>query len=223
MAAEFYQAQQLGFPVSVHAIGDRAIRVVLDLFEKLAPQLPPLRIPHRIEHVQTINPADIPRLAQFDITASVQPIHLTDDRELTDRFWGERGRNTYAFRSLLDAGTRLAFGSDAPVADPNPFLGIHAALVRHRPNDRAGSWQPQERLTLEEIIRAYTLGAAEAAGWDSVIGSLTPGKRADLVVLDRDLFDLAKAEGTVDEIAGAKVITTIFGGEIVYQSPAEFA
>jgi predicted amidohydrolase YtcJ len=223
MAAEFHQAQQLGFPVSVHAIGDRAIRVVLDLFEELAPQLPPLRIPHRIEHVQTINPADIPRLAQFNITASVQPIHLTDDRELTDRFWGERSRNTYAFRSLLNAGTRLAFGSDAPVADPNPFLGIHAALVRHRPHDRAGSWQPQERLALEEIIRAYTLGAAEAAGWESVIGSLTPGKRADLIVLDRDLFDLAKDEGTMDEIAGARVITTIFGGEIVYQSPAEFA
>jgi predicted amidohydrolase YtcJ len=220
MAAEFYQAQQLGFPISVHAIGDRANRVVLDLFEELAPQLPPLSIPHRIEHVQTINPADLARLAQLNITASVQPIHLTDDRDLTDRYWGDRAANTYAFRSLLQAGARLAFGSDAPVADPNPFLGIHAALVRRRPHDTRGSWQPQEMLGLEEIIYAYTLGAAQAVGWEATIGSLTPGKRADLIVLDRDLFELAKQPRNVDEIAGAQVLATCFDGDFVYQHPA---
>ena len=105
-------------------------------------------------------------------------------------------RNTYAFRSLLHAGTRLAFGSDAPVADPNPFLGIHAALVRHRPHDAQPSWQPQESLALQEIIYAYTLGAAQATGWDKTIGSLTPGKRADLIVLDRDIFALGQGAST---------------------------
>ncbi|MCC6454819.1 MAG: amidohydrolase [Caldilineaceae bacterium] len=220
MAAEFYQAQQLGFPISVHAIGDRANRVVLDLFEELAPQLPPLPIPHRIEHVQTIAPADIPRLAQLNITASVQPLHLTDDRDLVDRYWGKRARNTYAFRSLFDAGTRLAFGSDAPVADANPFLGIHAALVRHRPLDMQPSWQPQEILTLDEIIHAYTLGAAQAAGWDATIGSLSPGKRADLVVLDRDIFALAQSPSTIDEIAATQIMSTCFDGEFVYLHPS---
>jgi predicted amidohydrolase YtcJ len=220
MATEFYQAQQLGFPVSVHAIGDRANRVVLDLFEELAPQLPSLSIPHRIEHVQTIALADIPRLAHLNITASVQPLHLTDDRELTDHYWGERARNTYAFHSLLDAGTRLAFGSDAPVADANPFLGIHAALVRRRPSDPQPSWQPQEILTLEEIIHAYTLSAAQAAGWDATIGSLSPGKRADLIVLDRDIFVLAQNLSTVDEIADTQVMSTYFDGESVYQHPS---
>jgi predicted amidohydrolase YtcJ len=218
MAAEFRLAQQLGFPISVHAIGDRANRVVLDLFEELAPQLPQLAIPHRIEHVQTIDPVDLPRLAPLNITASVQPIHLTDDRDLTDRYWGERARNTYAFRSLRQAGTRLAFGSDAPVADPNPFLGIHAALARHQPHDQLPAWQPQEILALDEIIHAYTLSSAQAAGWDSTIGSLTPGKRADLIVLERDIFALAQDSTTVDDIAGAKIMSTIFDGHFVYQA-----
>jgi predicted amidohydrolase YtcJ len=219
MAAEFYQAQQLGFPISVHAIGDRANRVVLELFEELAPQLPPLPIPHRIEHVQTIASVDRARLARLNISASVQPIHLTDDRELTDRYWGARARNTYAFRSLLDAGVRLAFGSDAPVANPNPFLGIHAALVRRRPHDTLSSWHPQESLTLEEIIYAYTLGAAQAAGWEATIGSLTPGKRADFIVLDRDVFALAHDPNRVDEIAATNVMTTYFDGSPIYQHP----
>jgi hypothetical protein len=215
MASEFYQAQQLGFPISVHAIGDRANRVVLDLFEELTPLLPPPPAPHRIEHVQTINENDLARLATLNVTASVQPIHLTDDRDLTDRYWGARAANTYTFRSFLNAGVRLAFGSDAPVADPNPFLGIHAALVRRRPHDPQPSWQPQEKINLEEIIRAYTLGAAEAAGWQATIGSLTPGKRADLIILDRDLFELAQHESTVDEIASTNIMSVIFDGKFV--------
>jgi len=216
MAAEFFQAQQLGFPISVHAIGDRANRVVLDLFEELTPLLPAPPSPHRIEHVQTINEHDLPRLAALNVTASVQPIHLTDDRDLTDRYWGERAANTYAFRSLLNAGVRLAFGSDAPVADPNPFLGIHAALVRRQPQDPRSSWQPQQKINLDEIIYAYTLGAAEAAGWQATIGSLSPGKRADFIILDRDIFALAQDESRVDEIANASVMSTIFDGKFVY-------
>ncbi len=216
MAQEFHRAQSLGFPISVHAIGDRANRVVLDILEETAAHVPPPVIPNRIEHVQTIDPADLPRLGTLNITASVQPIHLTDDRDLTDSYWGERGANTYAFRSLHESGARLAFGSDAPVADPNPFLGIHAALARRRPGDSRPAWYPQECLPLETILAAYTINAANAAGWAQTIGSLTPGKRADLIVLDRDIFKLATDPATVDAIAATEIELTIFDGAIVY-------
>jgi predicted amidohydrolase YtcJ len=192
--------------------------VVLDIFEEVSAQVTPPPIPNRIEHVQTIDPQDIPRLAQLNITASVQPIHLTDDRELTDLYWGARAAQTYAFRSLHESGARLAFGSDAPVADPNPFLGIHAALTRHRPQDGREAWQPQECLPLAPIIHAYTVGAASAAGWGETIGSLSPGKRADLIVLDRDIFALAADPTTTDEIAATQVAMTIFDGEVVHST-----
>jgi hypothetical protein len=218
MAAEFRQAHELGFPISVHAIGDRANRVVLDLFEELA-TLPPLPIPHRIEHVQTIHPHDLLRLARLNITASVQPIHATDDRDLVNLYWADRGPNTYAFRSLHATGARLVFGSDAPVANPNPFLGIHAALIRRRPHDPRPSWQAQERLQLAPILQAYTLRAAHATGWHDAIGSLTPGKYADLIVLDRDIFALAQEESRVDEIADTQILYTLFNGALVYEAP----
>ena len=218
MAAEFYQAQQQGFPISVHAIGDRANRVVLDIFEEIAPLLPPPPVPHRIEHVQTIQRNDMARLAKLNITASVQPLHLTDDRDLTERYWGERAANTYAFHSLHEAHVRLAFGSDAPVANSNPFLGIHAALERRQPNDARPSWQPQEQLDLDTIIHAYTLGAAQAAGWQRSIGSITPGKRADLICVDRDIFHLSTDAARIDDIAATQVVATLVDGNFVFQS-----
>jgi len=218
MAREFRQAAELGFPISVHAIGDRANRVCLDIFEELkdAGVEPPL--PHRIEHVQIIAAEDLPRLAHLNVTASVQPIHATDDMDTADLFLGERGAHMYNFRSLLDSGALVAFGSDAPVADPNPFLGFHAALVRQRPERmEAPAWYPHERITLAETIYAYTMGAARAAGWQKTIGSLTPGKRADLIVVDRDLFALVEGGVVGREVADAQVEMTIFGGEIVYR------
>jgi hypothetical protein len=217
MAAEFRRATELGFPISVHAIGDRAVRVCLDIFEDLAGSglHPPL--PHRIEHVQTIHPDDVPRLARLGITASVQPTHQIDDMETAELLLGDRTAHTYAFRSLWDQGTLLAFGSDAPVADMNPFLGMHAAVCRQRPTQMAtGPWQPAQRLTLEEAIYGYTLGAARAAGWEEAIGSLSPGKRADLIVLDRNLFEIAERDIAGTEIADTRVEMTIFDGEIVY-------
>ena len=217
MAAEIRQACELGFPISVHAIGDRANRVVLDILEELAGSAPQPPLPHRIEHVQIIAPADLPRLAQLGVTASVQPIHATDDMETADTFLGERGARMYNFRSLFESGVLVAFGSDAPVADPNPFLGIHAALTRRRPEhmDRP-AWYPDECVTLEQAIFAYTLGAARSAGWERMIGSLTPGKLADLVVLDRDLFALEQQGIKGREVADTRVEMTIFGGDIVY-------
>jgi predicted amidohydrolase YtcJ len=218
VAAEFRQACELGFPISVHAIGDRANRVVLDIFEELAQSAPLPPVPHRIEHVQIIDPADLPRLAQLGITASVQPIHATDDMDTADLFLGERGAHMYNFRTLFESGALVAFGSDAPVADPNPFLGFHAALRRQRP-ERMGAkaWHGQECVSLEQTIFAYTLGAAKAAGWGKMIGSLSPGKLADMVVVDRDLFALEGQGIGGREIADAQVDMTIFGGEIVYE------
>jgi predicted amidohydrolase YtcJ len=218
LATGFRRTAELGFPVSVHAIGDQANRVVLDIFEELADAGLQPTIPHRIEHVQIIDPADLPRLARLGLTASVQPIHVTDDMDTADLYLGERGAHMYNFRTLLDQGTLLVFGSDAPVADPNPFLGLHAAVCRQRVERMpAAPWYGDERISLAEAIHAYTLGAAQAGGWEQVIGSITAGKRADLIVLDRDLFALEAAGVTGDEIAGAQVVMTVFDGEVVWR------
>jgi len=227
MATEFRRATELGFPISVHAIGDRANRVCLDIFAELASAGLQPPTPHRIEHVQMIHPDDVPRLAQLGITASVQPTHLIDDMDTADLLLGARGQHTYPFRTLLESGALLALGSDAPVADPNPFLGIHAARYRQRPTRMTdGAWYPHQCLTLEQAIYGYTLGAARAAGWQTIIGSITPGKCADLIVLDRNLFTLAEhgvrgakmrgAKMRGAEMADTQVEMTLFNGAMVF-------
>jgi predicted amidohydrolase YtcJ len=198
-----------GLPLAIHAIGDRANRLVLDVLAETG--VAGLR--HRIEHVQLLHPDDVNRLAALGVVASMQPIHATQDCEMADRYWGERCATAYAWRSLLDAGTALAFGSDCPVEDLNPFLGIHAAVTRRRVDGFPGpqGWYPEQRLTMEEAVRAYTLGAAYAAGLEDRLGMLAPGKLADLIVLDRDIF-------TCDPmaIAGTQVEMTMVGGRVVY-------
>ncbi|MGD8857107.1 MAG: amidohydrolase [Chloroflexota bacterium] len=217
MAAEIRRAAAAGFPASVHAIGDKAIRVVLDIFEELAQGGPQPPVPHRIEHVQILHPADAPRLAANNITASVQPVHAIDDMETAERVLGARADRVYNFQSLAQSGALLALGSDAPVADPSPFLGIHAAVCRQRPGQMAdGPWYGDEALNLEQTIYGYTLGAARAAGWQETIGSITPGKRADMVVLDRDLFAIVAQGVTGSEVADTQVEITVFDGRIVY-------
>jgi predicted amidohydrolase YtcJ len=221
MAADFGRIVAAGFPISVHAIGDRANRVVLDIFEELAHSETTLSIPHRVEHVQIIDPADLPRLAQLGLTASVQPVHATEDMDVADLVLNERAARTYNFRSLAEAGTLLALGSDAPVADPNPFLGIHAAVCRQRVERMpAPPWYGDERLSLEQTIEGYTRGAARAAGWERTIGSIEPGKRADLIVLDRNLFELRDAGIAGSELADTQVMLTLFDGEVVYEAAA---
>ncbi|NOX63066.1 MAG: amidohydrolase [Chloroflexi bacterium] len=207
------KAHRHGLAISIHAIGDRANREVLDIFEEVlagGSETPPL-IPHRIEHVQTIQPADQPRLAFMGITASMQPIHCTDDIPNTDRLWGARGRNAYVFRTLWDAGTTLAFGSDAPVASPNPWWGVYAAVTRQRrdgtPKD---GWHPEQRLSVAEAVRAYTLGAAAAVGQAHCQGRIASGYLADFIVLDRDIFACDPAA-----IPETQVKMTVIGGEIV--------
>jgi predicted amidohydrolase YtcJ len=198
-----------GLSLAIHAIGDRANRMVIDQLSRL-PR--PRTIPHRIEHVQLLHPDDLDRLAAHQITASMQPIHATSDMEMAERHWGERTRYAYAWRSLLERGTRLIFGSDTPVEPAAPLLGLHAAVTRRRPDGQPGpaGWHPEQRLTLPQALRAYTLGPAEAAGLGDKLGSVAPGKLADLVVLDRDLCGI-----DADEIPELRVMGTMIGGRWV--------
>lgn len=207
-------AADASFSLSVHAIGDRAVREVLDVLSEreTADSVHPLPLPHRIEHVQLIHPDDLPRLAQHHIFASVQPVHLLTDWPTADRVWGSRARYAYAFRALLDQGTRLAFGSDAPVAPLNPWLGVYAAVSRQDEQGHpADGWYAQERLTLPEIIHAYTLGPAHLSGRQAVQGSVTPGKWADLIMLSQNLFTMP-----VPDIPAVTVALTLFAGKVVY-------
>ena len=208
------KASRAGWAVAVHAIGDRANRAVLDVLEECRKRGWGKDLRHRIEHVQLLHPDDLPRLAQLRVIASMQPIHATSDMEMADRYWGERSRWGYAWRSLLEKGTVLAFGSDCPVESLNPLEGIHAAVTRRRLDGSPGprGWYPQERLTVHEAVWAYTWGAAYASGEEDIKGSLTPGKLADLVVLSRDIFAINPMA-----IPQTEVEATVFDGQIVYR------
>ncbi|HUQ17029.1 MAG TPA: amidohydrolase [Candidatus Saccharimonadales bacterium] len=199
------RAAAAGIAVAIHAIGDRAVRVALDAIEPTRSTHPELR--QRIEHVQLVRSADLPRFGRLGIIPSMQPIHATSDRDLVDRYWGpERARRAYPWRALASAGATLAFGSDAPVEPIDPLLGIHAAVDRRRPAD-PDRWQPQEALTLDAAIAGYTSGAAYATGREREAGTLAVGMRADATVVDRDLAALPPGEW-----AGAKVRATIVDG-----------
>ena len=211
------RAAQAGLATSVHAIGDQATHEVLGAFSTLreyeaANQLPHLR--HRIEHLQLLHPDDSGRAGALNLVASMQPVHATSDMPMADRYWGDRVRTAYAWRTELQAGAHLAFGSDAPVEDPNPFLGIHAAVTRRRLDGSPGpqGWVPNQRVTLEQAMAAYTLGPAYAAGMESVQGRLEPGYLADLVVLARDPYACRP-----DELAGLAPVGTMVGGEWRYR------
>lgn len=185
------KASAAGLSLAIHAIGDRANHEVLKAYTQLRDYetLHQLGKPrHRIEHVQCLHPDDLDRLAGLDVIASVQPIHATSDMLMADRYWGTRSRGAYAFRDLIAAGTRMAFGSDAPVESPNPFLGLHAAVTRRRPDGTPSpdGWYPAQRLLLHEALAGYTTGAAYAAGWENFLGQLAPGFAADLIVLPVD-------------------------------------
>jgi hypothetical protein len=206
------RAARAGIACAVHAIGDRANRVVLDAFEATREDWRPAGLRQRIEHVQVLAAADLSRLAALGVVGSMQPIHCTQDMVLVDKLWGARGRHAYAFRSLLDAGTSLAFGSDAPVETADPLAGLHAATTRCRADGSPpGGWQPQERISVQEALRGYTTGAAYAAGLEAELGSLSPGKRADFVVLSQDV--MARPPET---ILDTRVTQTVFDGRIVY-------
>ncbi len=213
------RAHDAGLSVAVHAIGDAANRAVLDAIEqdqKARRQRSfPASLPDRIEHVQLLHPADLPRLARLGVVASMQPIHATSDMEMAERYWGHRCQLAYAWRGLLAAGTTLAFGSDCPVETLDPLAGIHAAVTRRRADGRPGpeGWIPDQRITVAEAVHAYTMGAAHAAEEAHLKGSIRPGKLADLVVLSHDIFDIEPMD-----ILHARVEMTVLDGQVVYQS-----
>lgn len=212
------KCSEVGLSIAVHAIGDRAVHEVLETCERLRlyEKEHALGHPrHRIEHVQVIHPTDAPRLAKLGIIASMQPIHATSDMLAVDRYWGERARLAYAWRTQLDHGATLAFGSDAPVESPNPFLGMYAAVARRRADGSPGpeGWNPQEKLTLRQALAAYTTGAAYAARSENHLGQLAPGFLADLIVLEEDPFT-APAETLLTQQSAA----TLLAGEWVWQA-----
>jgi predicted amidohydrolase YtcJ len=206
-------ADREGLQVVVHAIGDRAIRIQLDVFDRVAKANGPRDRRFRIEHAQHIAPADIPRFAKQDVIASMQPYHAIDDGRWAERSIGaKRCETTYAFRSLIDTGARLAFGSDWYVAPPTPIEGVYAAVTRRTIDGKnPNGWVPQQKITVEEALRAYTIDAAYAGFSEKSLGSIEPGKLADIVVIDRDLF-----ETPPNEINTVPVRLTIVGGKLVY-------
>lgn len=209
------RAAGAGLAVATHAIGDRANELVLNTYGWLAAQVsagvvPSSGLVHRVEHAQHLSPGDVSRFAELGVVASMQPLHATADLELADRLMGHRPMASYAWRSLLDAGAQLAFGSDAPVEPPSPLGGIHAAVTRQRldghPDD---GWQPEERITVGEAVAGFTTGAAHAAGIGHLTGEIRPGMFADFTVLREDPFAVAPSD--LPHIPVAGVIT---GGRV---------
>ncbi|HMC57194.1 MAG TPA: amidohydrolase [Gemmatimonadaceae bacterium] len=210
-------ADAAGLHVIIHAIGDRANRTLLDTYERIERENGERDRRFRIEHAQHLAPPEIPRFAKLGVIPSMQPYHAIDDGRWAERFLGpERIKGTYAFRSLRDAGARLAFGSDWFVAPPTPLEGIYAAVTR-RTLDEAnpGGWVPEEKITVEDALRAYTSGAAYAEFSEQQKGVIARGMLADLVIIDRDLTRIPP-----ETIRDAHVVMTIVGGRVVFDVAA---
>jgi predicted amidohydrolase YtcJ len=189
-----------GFPVAVHAIGDRANRDALDAFEATCAVWEPLGLRHRIEHAQLLAPDDIGRFASLGVAASVQFSHAPSDRDLADRWWAGYIQGAYAYRSLWESGAVVANGSDAPIEELDPLAGVRAA-VRRTIDDRE-PWHPEQALTVQQAFEATCLTPAWLAGDERRRGKLLPGYAADLVVLDRDPWDDLDAEVVATMVAG---------------------
>jgi len=211
-AALAARATEHGLALAVHAIGDRAVRMVLDGFAQARAQHPGAWPRHRIEHAQHVHPDDQSRFGALGVIASVQPAHLLADIGTTERHLGPRGRWAFPFRSLLEGGASLLMGSDAPVETVDPLAGLRAAMQR-RDNDGQppDGWHPEQRLAAAETLHGYTLAAAEATGEAHLKGSLTAGKLADFVVWSHDLLATP-----ADELAEAKALATVVGGAVVH-------
>ncbi len=205
-------AAQAGWPVAVHAIGDRANREALDAFEATRGEWARLGLRHRIEHAQLLDQADVRRFAELGVAASVQFSHAPSDRELAERFWGERLDGAYAFRSLLESGAVVANGSDAPIEELDPLAGIRAGVLRTL--DERPAWRPEQALTVEQALAATCLAPAWLAGDERRRGKLLPGYLADLVVLDRDPVSCPP-----EELADVQVVATMVGGRWVHNPP----
>jgi predicted amidohydrolase YtcJ len=201
-----------GWPVAVHAIGDRANREALDAFEATREVWQPLGLRHRIEHAQCLAPEDVGRFAALGVACSVQFSHAPSDRDLAEAFWPDRVDGAYAFASLLASGAVVANGSDAPVEELDPLAGIRAGVLRTI--DERPAWHPEQAVTVEQALLASTVTPAWLAGDEHRRGKLLPGYLADLVVLSRDPLDVPP-----DELASVEVVATMVGGRWVHQPP----
>lgn len=215
MLEEVIAADKAGLQVNVHAIGDRANATVLDMFEKVAQANGPRDRRYRIEHSQHLRQQDIPRFGKLKVVASMQPVHLSDDgRWAGKRLGDERLKGTYAFRSLLDSGAVLAFGSDSPVASLNPIYSIFAAVTRQTTDGKnPGGWIPEQKISVDEAVRAFTWGSAYAEFQESSKGTLEIGKLADFVILSDDIFTIDPAK-----MSNVKVLKTVMDGRIVFEA-----
>ena len=197
---------EAGWPVGVHAIGDRAIREALDAFEQTRTIWEPKGLRQRIEHAQCLTPEDLPRFAALGVAASVQFTHAPSDEHLAKRFWADKLEQTYSFRSLLESGALLANGSDAPIEELEPWAGVVAAVLDH--------WRADQKLTLEQALHAICVAPSWLSHDERVRGTLLPGRAADLVVLDRDPFACEP-----EELREVEVVATMVAGRWVYNPP----
>ena len=214
MLERVLKADKAGLQIMIHAIGDRANDLILTMFEQAEKENGARDRRFRIEHAQHLRSQDIPRFARDKVIASMQPYHAIDDGRWAEKRIGkERAKTTYAFRSLLDSGATLAFGSDWTVAPLNPILGIYAAATRRTIDGKnSKGWVPEQKISVEEAVRAYTVGSAYAEFQETVKGSVTPGKLADLVILSQDIFKIDPKE-----IENVKVVLTLVDGRVVYE------
>jgi predicted amidohydrolase YtcJ len=208
-------ADKMGFQIGVHAIGDKGNNWVLNAYEKAEKVNGKHDSRHRIEHAQTLQPSDIPRFAKLGIIASMQPTHCISDKKFCEKRIGpERAKGAYAWKSLADAGTIIAFGTDYQVEPLNPMEGLYAAVTR---KDRLGEdgegWHPEQKIKMDEAIKFYTLGSAYSQFMEDRKGMIKKGFLADIVIVDKDLLIIPE-----NEIMKTKVDYTITGGRVVYAS-----
>jgi predicted amidohydrolase YtcJ len=211
------QADRAGLSCMVHAVGDRAVHEVLSVFAGVeALNQSACRIPHRMEHAQMILPRDLETLKRLkNLAVSCQPNNMSLDISMIDQCVGKRGKYAYNFKNILETGIPTMFSSDAPVADPNPFAGIFSAVTRRRMDHTPDKgWYPDQCLTVDQAVQGYTLTPAATSGMGDVTGSLIVGKKADLIVTDRNIFSIDPKD-----IAATRVVLTLFNGKIVYERP----
>lgn len=208
-------ADSAGLHIMTHAIGDKAIHILLTIYEQVSVENGERDRRFRIEHAQHIDPNDIPRFAKLNVIPSMQPYHTIDDGRFAERLIGsERIKTTYAFGSLLKANAKLAFGSDWFVAPPTPLEGIYAAVTRQTLDDKnPDGWVPEQKISVEDALKSYTIRAAYASFEENIKGSIRQGKLADFVILEKNLFEIQPSA-----IRNVKVLQTAVGGKFVYSA-----